>query len=155
FIRRPRSSFIPVVRLWQTRVRMRVVLDTNVLISACLKPQGLEAQVVRMVLSGSASLFVTEAILEEYRDVFSRPKFAHFPAQLLADLERLAGEVTPHEAVTAATDEDDNRFLECAQAAAADFLITGNLRHYPAEWAGTRIVNARRFLGAVGCIIEV
>ncbi|MEP6715853.1 MAG: putative toxin-antitoxin system toxin component, PIN family [Terriglobia bacterium] len=134
---------------------MRVVLDTNVLISACLKPLGLEAQTVELVLRGAATLFITDAIRTEYRDVFSRPKFAHFPAAMLVNLERLAVPAIVSEPVSAATDEDDNRFLECAQAATADFLITGNLRHYPAEWGSTRIVNARGFLQTFGCIIEV
>jgi uncharacterized protein len=47
-------------------------------------------------------------------------------------------EVSPH--------KPDNRFLECADAAAADYLITGNKRHFPASWKRTKIVNARDFL---------
>ncbi|MBV9037914.1 MAG: hypothetical protein JO182_25715 [Acidobacteriaceae bacterium] len=49
--------------------------------------------------------------------------------------------MSPHEA--------DNRFLECVEAAQADFLITGNKRHFPAEWEGTRIVNAREFFSII------
>jgi putative PIN family toxin of toxin-antitoxin system len=133
---------------------MRVVLDTNVLISACLKPDGLEAKVVEMVLTGSALLCVTEEIWAEYGDVFSRPKFAVLQVRsgtLLSDLDRLAVRITAPQRVTAALDEDDNRFLECAAAAGAEYLVTGNLRHYPAEWAATKIVNARQFR----CIIRV
>ena len=48
--------------------------------------------------------------------------------------------------IDAASDEDDNRFLECAFSAEANYLITGNLRHYPDICGITRIVNARRFL---------
>jgi predicted nucleic acid-binding protein len=42
--------------------------------------------------------------------------------------------------------ESDNRFLECAEAFKAHFLITGNTRHFPREWKATRIVNAREFI---------
>jgi predicted nucleic acid-binding protein len=57
--------------------------------------------------------------------------------------------VTAAETVSAATDEDDNRFLECAAAAGAEYLVTGNLRHYPAEWARTQVVNARGFVDRI------
>jgi predicted nucleic acid-binding protein len=40
-------------------------------------------------------------------------------------------------------DEQNNRVLECAEAAAADFLITGNKRHFPKRWKATQILNAR------------
>ena len=45
--------------------------------------------------------------------------------------------------VTASIDDDDNRFLECAAAAGAEYLITGNLKHYPTTWNSCRVVNAR------------
>jgi putative PIN family toxin of toxin-antitoxin system len=128
-----------------------VVLDTNVLLSACLKPEGLEAQVVEMACSGKLQACVTAEILAEYEDVLLREKFRAFRERaesVLARIQTAALLVVAAETVTAASDEDDNRFLECAQAAGAEFLITGNLRHYPASWASTRIVNARAFTEA-------
>ncbi len=127
---------------------VRVVLDTNVLLSACLKPQGLEAQVVDRALSGSVEACVTQAVLEEYADVLRRGKFSSVRERaeaILAGMERCAVRVTAGEAATGASDEDDNRFLECAAAGDAGYLITGNLRHYPAQWGRTRVVNAREF----------
>ena len=56
--------------------------------------------------------------------------------------------VEPIERIGVATDEDDNRFLECATAAQAVYLITGNLRHYPRVCAAVTIVNAREFLNS-------
>ena len=43
----------------------------------------------------------------------------------------------------------NNRFLECAETINAEFLITGNKRHFPEVWKGTKIVNAREFLEQV------
>jgi predicted nucleic acid-binding protein len=43
-------------------------------------------------------------------------------------------------------DADDNRFLECADAANADYPITGNLKHFPDRWKRTKIVNSLTFL---------
>ncbi len=49
----------------------------------------------------------------------------------------------------AAHDPDDNRFLECAEAARADYLVTGNTRHVPRHWRGTEVVNARELIERV------
>jgi len=132
---------------------LRVVLDTNILISAGWTPGGLEARVVALVASGALEAAVSPAVLAEYRDVLARDKFAHLRdalAGILATLEEKALPVTPNEPATAAKDEDDNRLLECAAAAQADFLITGNTRHFPGEYGVTRILNAREFLDALG-----
>jgi len=45
-----------------------------------------------------------------------------------------------------ATDDDDNVFLECADAARADYLITGNQCHFPAFWKQTKIITSREFV---------
>jgi uncharacterized protein len=127
---------------------VRVVLDTNVLLSACWTPTGNEAKIVSLALSGSITACVSPMVLGEYRDVLLRPKFAGFRGlalQTLNEFERTAVLVNPTEAVKASLDEDDNRFLECAAAAKAEFLVTGNLRHYPDSWGSTRIVNGRGF----------
>ncbi len=128
---------------------MRVVLDTNILVSACWKPEGLEAQVTNLARTGEITPCISAELLAEYRDVLSRKKLASVSTRatdLLAALEQTAIVVTPVDKVAASADDDDNRFLECAAAANADFLITGNLRHYPQMWENTRIVNARAFL---------
>ena len=128
---------------------MRVVLDTNVLISACLKPDGLEARVAAMAASGELDACVTDEVLAEYRDVLGREKFRAWRGASEALLRALAQNtlyVVGGVPVQASADEDDNRFLECAAASGAAFLITGNLRHYPPTWGCTQIVNARGFL---------
>jgi len=51
--------------------------------------------------------------------------------------------------VRAQTGPDDNIFLEYAQTPGANYLVTGNLKHCPAIWAGTLIVTARQFLDVV------
>jgi len=98
--------------------RLRIVLDTNVLISAALKPQGLPALALHLVALRAVELFVSEAVMAEYREVFSRPKFGHIPpaevATLLAMIEREANVVTPSEDLTISKHDPDNRFYECA-----------------------------------------
>lgn len=131
---------------------MRLVLDTNVLISAALKPGGLEAAVVQSVLTGQAEAWVTPEVWAEYEEVLTRAKFKSARDESQRILGALARQVHRTEAQTKATvalDEDDNRFLECAQAAQADYLVTGNLRHYPATHGETRMVNARGLFDAL------
>jgi predicted nucleic acid-binding protein len=82
--------------------------------------------------------------------VFARPKFARIdPTRIVRLLQLLKSEaitVMPQESVTASKDESDNRFLECAEAADAQYLITGNNKHFPKSWKSTSVMNAREFL---------
>lgn len=54
--------------------------------------------------------------------------------------------VNPQRTLSVAQDSDDNRFLECAEATRAHFLVTGNKRHFPAKWRQTLVVNARELI---------
>jgi uncharacterized protein len=128
---------------------VRVVLDTNVLISAALKPEGLEAAVVTLVFAGVLEAWVTAEVWAEYEEVLARPKFEKVreaSRHILRTLDPQVRRTTAGAVSTDAFDEDDNRFVECALAARAEFLVTGNLRHYPAGCGVTRMVNARGLL---------
>lgn len=57
--------------------------------------------------------------------------------------------VRPAKSVKACIDPDDDIFLECAEAAQADYLVTGNIRHFAALWAGSRIVTPRWLLDSL------
>jgi len=64
----------------------------------------------------------------------------------LADIRKIAHLVEPSRTVSVSADESDNRFLECAEAAEADYLVTGNTRDFPQTHRRTKIVTGRRFL---------
>lgn len=124
---------------------MRVVLDTNVLVSALLKRHGNEALVLTATLGGTFELVVSPAVLAEYDLVLPRPRFGFSPAEVRATLAALrhAGHlVHPTKTVAKSPDDSDNRFLECAEAGQAEYLVTGNVKHFPAKWGKTRIVPA-------------
>ena len=130
----------------------RVVLDTNIIVSAALTPQGNEAAVLELVADGRIVVCATPPILAEYEDVLLRPSLRLDPAKahnLLATFYALAIVVRPAVTVDASPHEADNRFLECAETVEADFLVTGNRRHFPPRWKNTRIVNSRELLAAV------
>jgi putative PIN family toxin of toxin-antitoxin system len=131
---------------------IRVVLDTNVLVSANLSEEGLEALVVSLALNQKIQLHVSEPILQEYERVLRYPRLkfeAKEVARFLARLRRNSVLVMPTRKVSASPDEADNRFLECAEAARADFLVTGNKKHFPKRWKTTEVVNSRELLGRI------
>ncbi|MGA2391036.1 MAG: putative toxin-antitoxin system toxin component, PIN family [Candidatus Sulfotelmatobacter sp.] len=128
---------------------IRVVLDTNVVVSAHLSSEGYERSVLDLALAGKLRMFASEAILREYESVLRRPKFQLNPLSVSRSLRLLraaAQVVHPYRRLNVAHDPGDNRFLECAEVSAADYLVTGNKRHFPGQWRQTLIVNARELL---------
>jgi putative PIN family toxin of toxin-antitoxin system len=125
------------------------VYDTNVVVSAALYADSLPASLVALAIAGQVRLFLSPPILEEYTEVLQRPKFQFDTRKvnrLLRDLSHAATMVTPDRHLSASPDESDNRFLECAQASGADYLVTGNKRHFPfPAYEGTVIVNPAEF----------
>jgi len=131
---------------------IRVVLDTNVLVSANLKAQGLQAQVVSLALNSQLQLYISEPIVREYNAVLRYPRLKFKPRDVSRFLGRLYKSsivVTPSRTLSECGHEPDNRFLECAEAAHADFLVTGNKRHFPNRWKETKVVNARELLASL------
>ena len=129
---------------------LRLVIDTNVLVSAALKPESLQRTALIVAITKPARLYVSRPILEEYAGVLSRPELAirkGLRLQLLQMIANRSHVVHPTRRIKAAKDPDDDIFIECADAARADFLITGNRRHFPAFWKCTKIVTPREFVG--------
>jgi putative PIN family toxin of toxin-antitoxin system len=127
----------------------RVVLDTNIIVSALLQPLGPPAQVFSLAAGGSIQLCISGEVYAEYEEVIRRPRFRRDENVIAAALDTIREKglwVKPTESIRACADPDDDIFLECAQAARAGYLVTGNLKHFPAAWLYTRIVTARRFL---------
>lgn len=133
---------------------MRVVLDTNVLVSGLLSPHGPPGAIVDLVGSGAHRVCFDQRILAEYSDVLTRPRLALPPESVETVLARLVQNglrlvATPLR--TMLPDPDDQPFLEVAVAASADHLITGNLKHFPAELCrGVSVVSPRDFLDTIG-----
>jgi len=128
---------------------LRLVLDTNEVVSAAMKPKGLQRVAFNLTLTKPARLYVSEAIMEEYSEVMARPAL-RIPRgvrlQILQLIKNRSHLVTPTRRLEVCLDPDDNVFLECADAARADYLITGNLKHFPTFWKSTKIVTARQFV---------
>lgn len=107
----------------------KVVLDTNVLISA-IAFKGKPREVFNKVLKGQMQLAISEDILNEMEGVLSGKKFRYpkgIIRSILNALEDLAEFVIPQKEVKRIKkDPNDNRILECAVEAEADFIISGD-----------------------------
>ena len=128
---------------------IRVVLDTNVVISAHLNAGGLENLVFKLAIHRFLELCLSGPILSEYERVLASRKFSFEPVKVktsLAQIRKASTLVDPPHILSICSDEADNRFLECAEVAGADFLITGNKQHFPQRWKSTSVVNAREFI---------
>jgi putative PIN family toxin of toxin-antitoxin system len=128
---------------------IRVVLDTNVIVSALLQPLGPPAAVFLLAAGGAVQLCVSGDVYAEYEEVIRRPRLARAEEVIAATLQTIREKglwVKPTERIEACSDPDDDIFLECAHAARADYLVTGNLKHFPRSWAGTLIVTPRAFV---------
>jgi putative PIN family toxin of toxin-antitoxin system len=110
-----------------------LVLDTNVLVSAALKPESDLARIVEHVLLRQVPIHVCPSIVLEYREVLSRPKFRPrgFPPAWLPRLLQVAfHEPEPTSWPLDGPDRDDLVFLSLAKASGA-VLVSGNLAHFP------------------------
>lgn len=131
---------------------IRIVIDTNIVVSAMLRSGSLPEAVLNLATGRIVQLNASEAILAEYHEVLNRTKLGISSKKIATALTRIrevSQVMRPSQAVKACSDPDDNIFLECAQAAKADYLVTGNTAHFPEVWSRTKIVTAREFLEAV------
>lgn len=124
------------------------VYDTNVVVSGLISDKGIPALLLDLAFNKQVALVLSPEVFDEYERVVSRPKLqipkTHREA-VLKKIRALARWVEPRQRVTVSIDPDDNRFLECAATGEVDFLVTGNLRHFPKTFRGTRVVSPRQF----------
>jgi len=133
-------------------LRLKVVLDTNVVVSAHLNAEGLERFVLDLALTQKVKCYVSPEILAEYDGVLHRPKFALDPELVKYSLGLIRGcseTIQVKRRVSVTRNPADNKFLECAQVAGADYLVTGNKRHFPNTWENTQVVNAKEFIQVI------
>jgi len=133
-------------------ITLRLVIDTNVVVSAALKPGGLQRTVVLLAMTKPVRWYVSETIMAEYALVLARPELKirrSSRQQLLQLIKNRARVVVPSTIPQITSDPSDNIFVECADAARADYLVTGNQRHFPRLWKNTKIISSSEFLSVI------
>jgi uncharacterized protein len=134
---------------------MRIVLDTNILVSGFLVRGGNPARIMDHWEAGTFELLMAEPILAECRRVLGysriqkKYKYSNDEADTyVMGLGRLATVVSPNETLDAViADPDDNRILECAQAGDADYIVSGDSHLKDlGSYAGIQILTPAAFL---------
>ncbi len=132
---------------------MRLVIDTNILISALLSGTSLPAHLIVLWREGRFDLLTSAEQLDELIRVTRYPKIRRRLAPALAgrlinEIRDLSVLLTELPAVTASPDAHDNYLLAMAVSGSADFLVTGDKRHLLALrlFEGTKIITVRDFL---------
>jgi hypothetical protein len=135
---------------------LKIVLDTNILVSALINPHGRPAQIIDYVFENKLRLFISPPIVEELERVLSYPelmkrhglgreKLREFISELLSIMLLIQGEETI-KVIT--EDPSDNKYLSCALNAKVDFIISGDVHLLKlGEYKGIQIVTAAQFLG--------
>jgi putative PIN family toxin of toxin-antitoxin system len=129
---------------------LKIVLDTNVLVSALLKPNSVPGRILNLVLAKQAVLVLDHRIFVEYRDVLYRPEF-ELPREAVADLLDFlwysSEQVQGGDFAVELPDPEDRMFIEVAVNSLADALVTGNIKHFPtSQRHGVHVVTPRQFL---------
>jgi putative PIN family toxin of toxin-antitoxin system len=134
---------------------LRVVIDTNHIMSAMLSAQGASAKLITWMTKEEDyfRLLISPPIWDEYRTVadWLIPQALHEERERILHILRLQADwIEPALHLDVCSDTSDNRFLECAVAGKADYLVTKNIRHFPPkEYQGIKIVRVRVFLEAL------
>lgn len=128
---------------------MKVVLDTNVIVSGVLTTHGVCAQILDMLTEGVFGIYVDDRILAEYDSVLRRPRLHLIPddaAEVIEWIRSVAERIGAVPLPAELPDPEDLPFLEVASSAGA-ILVTGNSRHYPKRSrGGVTVLSPREFL---------
>ena len=106
---------------------------------------------------GAVRMYVSDAVLAEYTELLHRKSFPldrRRATLLLRTIRKASMLVTSAGPVFQTYDPDDNIFLECAESARAQYLITGNTAHFPRRWKYTEVVTPRLFMNAWKGFVE-
>lgn len=132
--------------------KQKIVVDTNIVISSLLGKSYPYYIVYDLILRDKVDLYLSRSILIEYQRTIKYNKFqgiARFnerSTQLVDDLKSIAISRNPQFVLEILSDKDDNKFLELALSSQADFLITGNTKHFPfSKFENTQILSPEKY----------
>ena len=127
-----------------------IVLDTNIIISAALSPNGNPAKILSLTANeNDMQIYYAMEILEEYKEVLSRPRMnidAKTQICILNAITKTGILIVPSPSNIPMLDETDRIFYDTAKASNS-ILITGNTKHYPVEpfiMTPTEFLNEKR-----------
>lgn len=137
---------------------MIIVADTNIIISALIKPFSDSSKILNLVLSGKIRLACDFRILNEYEEVLKREKFgfdAKYIESIITQIKEEGIHVNPAPLNETLPDNDDVPFLEVAVSGSVDFIVTGNKKHFPKNhYKNIKVLSPSEFLEALRNLID-
>ena len=135
---------------------MRIVLDTNILISSQLSPFGLPRQILNLAESGEIELVLSPYILSEVETVFAYPKIKKrlplakiYARDFVKYLESFASIIDPTKEINEVRDPKDNPILAVFLESGADYLVSGDKDLFSLKEQYPAIVSPKEFLEAL------
>ena len=134
-------------------VNRKVVIDTNVVISAIIGQYNYPYKIFADLIStGDFQIYISKALLAEYKGVSQREKFRKYPGfaekatEMISSIEKIGKMVNPRTKINVIDDEFDNRLLEIALEADAFCIVTGNTKDFNfTEYEGIAILSPKEF----------
>jgi putative PIN family toxin of toxin-antitoxin system len=140
------------MKLKQSEEMQKVVIDTNVIVSALIQRSYPYLIITKLFTENQYQLCVSDELLKEYYEVLARPKFSRFQdfftraESLLVDIENMSTKYFPTIKLDIISDLDDNKILELADVCEAEFIITGNTTDFTfSSYKQTRIVTPKDY----------
>jgi uncharacterized protein len=117
--------------------KTNVVIDTNVFISSIIGQVGFSRKIFdEIILTGDVQICLSQEVLEEYEEVAARPRFQKYKGfvetalELIKAIKSIAIWFEPKEKIDILPDKDDNKFIELAVEAEAQYIVTGNTNDF-------------------------
>ena len=131
---------------------LNVVLDTNVVISSIINVGYPNKILYQLIAPRKITLHISTSIIDEYIKVLSRPKFVKFKNFktnsdfILSNIYKVGVKFTPDIELDVIKDKSDNKFIELAVFSKANFIITGNTKHFTIkEYKGIKIISPKEY----------
>ena len=131
---------------------LKLIIDTNVLVSSLIQRSYPFVIFDYVLMKRQIELCISDDLLNEYIDVLNRIKFFKYPDYevrskiLLSDIKKFGIKYSPSVKIDIIKDEVDNRLLDLAETCNADYLITGNAKHFlMKKYKNTKIVSPKEF----------
>jgi putative PIN family toxin of toxin-antitoxin system len=125
---------------------MKIVLDTNIIVSAFLNPKGIPGEIISLILTKKITICYDNKIFSEYMEILKKSKF-NFDNILVdefLDFIKENGEyIIAEPQKIKFADEDDKMFYDVYKSSDANYIITGNKKHFPKE---KNIITPREYI---------
>jgi putative PIN family toxin of toxin-antitoxin system len=125
---------------------MKIVLDTNIIVSAFINPKGIPGEIISLLLARKITICYDNKILSEYMEILKKSKF-NFDTILADDFLDFIKEngeyILAEPQRIKFSDEDDKMFYDVYKSSDASYIVTGNKKHFPKE---KNIITPREFI---------